>query len=243
MLRFESVFWATQNRELLLEKLENLGFNISESRRDPAAKSIAFGPEAIEVYEPQDEISTLTDQSDLKSFLKVGEGIFGIGLESDHITLDYQRFHKMTAQLEKPRKAKDAKKDVPLWLGFNLPSDIAPALKAWVVMNSPEILQEQAHTELPMIHPNTCFGIEAVHLFVKNPEEVGEKWSAIVEKPLSGLQWNEMGKTHGKRLQAGNRFFDILALNPELSSQKAEREGVSMFHHQSDGSRTGPKNL
>ncbi|CAM6005657.1 unnamed protein product [Sphagnum balticum] len=191
--------------------------------------AIPFGPEAIELFDGGESLSTLSDREGLDEFLAKGDGIFGIGLESDNIANDYKRLQTLAGKLEKPRKARDAAHDMPLWVGFSIPSLLTPLLKAWVVMNSPAVLEEQAKEQLPMTHPNTCFGLESVHLIGPDPEAAGMQWGRLVEKHIAGLQWNELGKSSGKRLQSGERFFDILTSKPELLQAAQGRQGVFML--------------
>ena len=230
MLRFESVFWATQNKEQLAQKLAALGFKVQPSVRDPHSLAIYFGPETIEIFSKNEELTSLSDRSGLEGFMDHGEGIYGIGLESDNIADDYRRMMKK-GQLEKPRRAKDAKDNIPLWTGFSIPSALTPLVRAWVVMNSPTALQAQAKDMCPHTHANTCFGLESIQLVSGNPEEDCAKWGELVERQSAGLQWNEMAKTSGRRLQSGERFFDVLKNVPSspIAQAAGGRNGVFML--------------
>lgn len=225
MLRFESVFWASQNKKGVAEKLKVLGFNVEPSAREPHALSVDFGPESLELSSPDEKLVTLHTDSGLP------EGIWGLGLESDDLAMDYKRLLAQHKNLEKLRRAKDTEKEEPLWFGFNVPPDATPGLRAWVFMNSPFLVNQQALQILPHVHPNTCFGVESVALLVNNPEAFMSKWSEVTEKKAAGLHWNEMGKTTGCRIQAGNKFLDALQLSPKLplSAATGGREGVAML--------------
>ncbi|MDZ4678703.1 MAG: hypothetical protein SGI74_14490 [Oligoflexia bacterium] len=229
MLQFESVFWGTKNSLQLIKKLKALGFSTLPSTRDPGAQSIYFGPESIEIFDSQQTLLTLGDQQQLNEHLKSGDAIIGLGLESDNIARDYHRL-KTVYPLEKLRSAKDTQKNVPLWYGFTVP-DTTLGLNTWVLMNSPQVLQQQASEMLPLKHPNTCFGIEGIHILIKDFESASAKWSQVLEKQNSGIQWAELGKTHGKRLQAGDRFLDLLEKTNDTDLTRAAngREGVAML--------------
>jgi hypothetical protein len=230
MLRFESVFWAANDRAQLSKRLETLGFEISASVRDSHTSAIYFGPEAIEIFSKNDTLSTLADQKGLKEFASQGEGIFGLGLESDDIADDYRKLSTV-GQLDKPRLAKEADKGIPLWTGFSLPQTMTPTLRAWVVMNSPQVLHQQAKDVLPVQHPNTCFGIEAVHMVSQAPESAAESWGKIMARQSAGLHWNELARTTGRRIQAGDQFLDFITVQPSTSLAQAthDREGVFML--------------
>jgi hypothetical protein len=231
MLQFESVFWVTKNKEALLKKFQTLGFNSGPSTRDPKSQAVYFGPEAIEIASSQDGLVTLSDQDALASFTQKGDGIFGIGLYSDDIVSDYRRARDLGKDIEKPRRATDSQKDIPIWTGFNLPSEVTPSLRAWVVMNSKQVLEQQSRETLPVTHPNTCFGIEAVHMVCEDPEAYAISYGKLFQKQSARLQWNDLGKTQGKRFQTGFRFFDILMGVPgnPMMAATGNRDGVFML--------------
>ena len=206
MLRFESIFWGTNNRDGLVQKLKSLGFDVKPSRRDPQSQSVFFGPEAMELVSINDKLVTLVDQGPR-------EGVFAVGLESADIVSDYHRLQKLSDKaVGTPHGAKDATENIPLWFGFGLSPALTPGLLGWVVANSPAVLKRMSKETLPASHPNTCFGIEGIHLYCENPDTEGASWAKIAAKFSSGLQWSEGQKTQGRRLQTGDRFFDLLKL-------------------------------
>jgi len=213
-----------------VKKLESLGLSVTTSVRDGAhAKSVDFGSEAIEIFSENEKLNTLDHVDDLATFLKEGEGIYGVALESDHIAQDYKRLTESKVPLQKPRVAKDQNQDIPLWTGFTLPVSTTPLTHGWVVMNSPGVLNAQAKQILPLAHPNTCFGIEAIHLISPDPQVVATQWGALVEKPVSGVQWNDIDVTSGKRIQIGDRFLDCLKETQGLLKISHGRRGPFML--------------
>jgi hypothetical protein len=232
MLRFESVFWATKNKSELIKKLSALGFSVGPSQRDPLTQCIYFGPETIEIFSQEDSLSTLNEVHGVEEFLSKGDGIFGIGLESNHITNDYRRIQKLAGTLGKPRQGKDIQgktEAVPLWTGFTLPEKLTPLVKAWAVMNSNDVLRKQGRDILPATHTNSAFGIEAIHLTAQKGNEAALAWGSLVQKHVSGLKWNELEKSEGHRLQVGERFFDVIDSKPSLAQSAHSREGVFML--------------
>lgn len=230
MLRFESVFWATRNSIELQKKFTQLGFNVQTSIRDPHTKAVYFGPEAIEIFSGDQELATLKTLGEVDSFLDQGDGIYGIGLESDNIVSDYKRL-ALNHTLEKPRKAIDTESKNSVWAGFSLPREATEFANAWIFMNAPQVLKGQAQQILPLKHPNTCFGVESIHIAVQDPDNASKKWAQILSKNPAGLNWNELAKTSGKRFQLGERFFDLLkpVPNSALSQAANNRDGVFML--------------
>jgi len=102
-----------------------------------------------------------------------------------------------------------------------VPQTLTPLLASWVVMNSPSVLHEQTKSVLPLTHPNTCFGIEGIHVQAHDPEPIATAMGHLVERPSSGIQWKDLVNTEGKRIQAGERFFDAV--------KGQGREGVFML--------------
>jgi hypothetical protein len=216
MLRFESVTWATQNSKSLKSKLESLGFLVNSSRREDLSENIFFGPDAIEIV-PENDAAR--------------EGVITIGLETDHIAQDYEKIKKRCPDVEKPRRSNNSIEGTPNWYGFNVPESLTSDASAWAVMNSNNVLKSQTNEILPLKHPNSSFGIEALHLVSKNSLESMKKWSQIFEKPFSHLKWNEIVKTDALRLQTNERFFDVLNLDEKslLSAGSGFRTGVFML--------------
>jgi hypothetical protein len=221
MLRFESVFWASKNTSELTKRLESLGLNCTPSSREPNVKAVDFGSEAIEIFPENEKLATLEKHE--------GVGVIGAGLESDHISDDYKRLKSLNIALEKPRRAKDTDSDLPLWTGFSLPPSATPLTNAWIVMNSPTVLAVQSKSTLPLTHPNTCFGIEGLHLITSDPIAAATKWGSLMEKPVSGIQWNEISQTSGKRIQIGERFLDFLTETPALLDEASKHQGAFML--------------
>ncbi len=206
MLKFNSVFWSSANIKKVASVFEKLGFDVSPSARYPQNLSVSFGNESIELVPSEsgptsNQIGIIPDQ----------EGITGIELESDDIANDYKDYRKAKVDLEKPRSGSNHAEGAPLWYGFHLPDSMTPDLKAWIVMGSADYYKSLENKILPLKHPNTCFGIEALAVNSTLPDEFTTKWSSATGRPKSKFIWNEAGhKTEAGRLMLGGKFLDAV---------------------------------
>ncbi|MCC6277016.1 MAG: hypothetical protein IT289_03760 [Oligoflexia bacterium] len=216
MLRFESIFWASSNPTNLKSRLESLGFEFGPSRRDPLSEAVYFGPESLEILSSKEQ-KILGGEINPSQQPLNGDGILGLTLESDHIGEDYQRLKELSIT-GTPRSAQSSDLSVPLWYGFGL-NQFVEGLSAWVVQNSPKELARLAQENLPNQHPNSCFGIEGIHLAHSSPQEAIKKVAKIIDRVDSGYTHHELVKTQGRRVQSGDRYIDAIALNHELISE------------------------
>lgn len=211
MRRFESVFWAVQEKSVLEKKLKALGFSFSPSRQESESTSeIFFGPDRITLVSQAQDTQTFKPGNDFLEYLKVGGGIYGLGIETDQIAHDYGHLKVISPDLEKPHKSGRSKENVPNWFSFSVPQELTPKLRTSILMNSNVVLNELTKETLPLTHENTCFGIEGVHVLSESPEEHAKKWALIFDQPISQLQWNEGKKAEGWRLQIGGKSIDFI---------------------------------
>jgi hypothetical protein len=225
MLKLESVFWSTSNITSLTDRLAKLGFNITASTNEPGGKEIYFGPEAIEL------VASGAPSAVFESTAS-HNGINAVALESELLATDFERLQKQFGGLDKFKKASDTASGEPLWYGVPLPETITPALRSWLVMHSPSAMERyQLLGNLPLQHPNTCWGIEGIHLISNNPEGSAAKWGSVVDMPVEGLQWNEMGRSQGKRIRPGDKFLDFVqpASGSPFTQITKGQEGVFML--------------
>ncbi len=217
MLDLESVYWASEDKEKLIKTFSGLGFQVTSSMRANYCQSIFFGPESIEIFSNKEKPELAGEKK------QVDSGVVAIGFESDHIASDYRRIKNLANDIQKPYRGKGGSDNIPLWTGFNLPSNVAPAISGSVVMNSPQCFEKLAKEQLPVAHGNTCFGIEGVHLFCADPQDAANQWARVLSRNPAGLKWNELAKTSGKRFQVGHHFFDVLA------TKSGSQDGVFML--------------
>jgi len=226
MLKLESLFWTTTNMNSLEARLIKLGFKITPSTREPNGQEIFFGPEGIELL-PSGSRSVLFENSHPQA-----DAIYAVALESERLAVDYERLQKLFGGIEKFKKATHTANGEPLWYGCPLPETITPALRGWLVMHSPRIIERYLSIgDLPQQHPNTCWGIEGIHILTSNPEGLATKWSSVIEMPVEGLHWNEMGRSEGKRIRAGDKFLDFVSPgnHTEFSKLASHENAVFMI--------------
>lgn len=193
MLKLNSLFWATNNVSGLCDKLQKIGFEVTDSHRYPENKAVYFGPDSFEI---------------MKASEKTGQGIIGLEFESDDISNEYKAYQKTQTGLNKPMIAKN--ETGVAWYGFYLPENATPGFETWVVMTEPSEMKKFDNQMLPLKHQNSAFGFEAVSFSTDKSDEVAKKWGKTLLKPTSGIAWSEIKKTSGHRVLAGDKFIDAV---------------------------------
>src|SRR5690606_36555431 len=109
---------------------------------EPAAQSIYFGPEYLEIITSNDLATISLNNS--------SQGVVGIALESMDLASEFKRLSTADFKPQTPKCASFVGDEVPIWYGFSLADSSTPALSPWIFSNSPEVLERQKQQTLPI---------------------------------------------------------------------------------------------